>query len=63
MGWGKVLEYMLGGFDKLTHWVKRSKRRKDVQTMDEAVDANDSATVSNKLSELKRKEKNRRDSE
>ena len=55
--------------DRLTKWgesgwnkFKKSKRRKDVQDFEKAVNSGDNATVNDKLDKLHRKVKDRNDS-
>lgn len=64
--WGeglKAFNWITDRITQVSNWLKARTRRKDVQTMDDAIDRGDNDVVNRKLQDLARKSKNRTDSQ
>lgn len=58
----KAFNWITERITQISNWLKARTRRKDVQTMDDAIDDGDDKIINKKLTELEEKVKNREDS-
>ncbi len=60
--YGKIGAFVIDRVNQVSNWLKGKNRRKDVQTMDNALSTDNNNVINDKLSKLKNKVKNREDS-
>jgi hypothetical protein len=60
--YGKIGVFVVDRINQVSGWLKGKNRRKDVQTMEGAINSGDNATVNSKLNKLHNDVKNKADS-
>ena len=60
--YGKIGAFVVDRINQVADWLKKRKRRSDVQGMAKDVADNDNASINKRVSDLQRKAKNRDDS-
>ena len=57
----KIGAFVVDRINQVSNWIKGKRRKDDVQTMDKAIDSDNSATVNAKLDKLRDSVKDKQD--
>ena len=61
--WGKILAFIVDGIKKLCDWLRKNKRRKNVQGMDKDIHNDNNASINKRVRDIKEQAKNRENSQ